>query len=127
MAVMVMSGIIIMLVYFTAGDDKEVNLGPGNDLFVIKKSSGLHLIEVDNSWSTGVGQGWPWLELVCLGLAILLGITMSHVMHYCYCTKKLVARKVERERANYELSNLPRVAKALGEMIHAALEIPALA
>ena len=86
MAVMVMSGIIIMLVYFTAGDDKEVNLGPGNDLFVIKKSSGLHLIEVDNSGSTGVGQGWVWLELVCLGLAILLGLTISHVMYYCYCT-----------------------------------------
>ena len=127
MAVMVLSGIIIMSVYFTAGDDNEVNLGPGNDLSVIKKSSGLHFIEVDNSGSTGVGQGWAWLEILCLGLAILLGLTISHVMHYCYCTKKLVARKVERLRANYELSNLPRVAKASGEMIPAALEIPALA
>ena len=113
MAVMVLSGIIIMSVYFTAGDDNEVNLGPGNDLSVIKKSSGLHLIEVDNSGSTGVGQGWAWLELVCLGLAILFGLTISHVMHYCFCTKKLVTRKVEIEMANYELSNLPRVAKAI--------------
>ena len=87
MAVMVLSGIIIMSVYFTAGDDNEVNLGPGNDLSVIKKSSGLNLIEVDNSGSTGVDQVWAWLEIVCLGLAIVLGLTISHVIHYCYCTR----------------------------------------
>ena len=127
MAVVVLSGIAILSVYFTAGDDNEVNLGPGNDLSVIKKSSGLHLIEVDNSGSTGVRQGWAWLEIVCLVLALLLGLTISHVMHYCYCTKHLVAMKVERERAAFELSNLPRVAKASGEMIPAALEIRALA
>ena len=86
MAVMVLIGILIMSVYFTAGDDNEVNLGPGNDLSVIKKSSGLHLIEVDNSGSTSVGPGWARLKLVCLGLAILLGLTISHVMYYCYCT-----------------------------------------
>ena len=82
---------------------------------------------MDNSGSTGVSQGWAWLELVCLGLAMVLGLIITHVMHYCYCTKHLVARKVERERAAFELSNLPRVAKASGEMIPAALEIPALA
>ena len=64
MAVVVLSGIAILSVYFTAGDDNEVNLGPGNDLSVIKKSSGLHLIEVDNSGSTSVRQGWAWLEIV---------------------------------------------------------------
>ena len=55
----------------------------------------------------------------------MLRLIINHVMHYCYCTKHLAARKVERERAAFELSNLPRVAKASGEMIPAALEIPA--
>ena len=124
---MVLSGLVIMSIYFTAGDDNEVNMGPGDELSIVKKSSGLHLIEVDYSGSTGVIQGWVLLELVCLGLALMLGLIITHVMHYCYCTKHLVARKVERERAAFELSNLPRVAKASEEMIPAALEIPALA
>ena len=65
--------------------------------------------------------------MVCLALAIVLGLIITHVMHYCYITKHLVAKKVERERAAFELSNLPRVAEASGQMIPAALEIPALA
>ena len=56
-----MSGVVVILIYFTAGDDNEVNMGPGDDLSIVKKSSGLHLIEVDNSGSTGVSPGWVWL------------------------------------------------------------------
>ena len=64
MSILILIGLFIMVIYFTAGDENELNMGPGDDLSIVKKSSELHLIEVDNSGSTGVSPGWVWLELV---------------------------------------------------------------
>ena len=38
LAMMVLSGLVIMSIYFTsADDDNEVNMGPGDDLSIVKK------------------------------------------------------------------------------------------
>ena len=57
----------------------EVNMGLGDNIFIVKESSGLHILEVDNSGSTGESQGWAWNEVVCLILAITLGLILTAV------------------------------------------------
>ena len=98
-----------MAIFFTSGDENNVNQGPGNDVNKIKKSTGLHLIEVDTGGSNCDGQGWLWVEIVCLVSAISFGLTVSPMLYYCCCRKRLVNRKVQRLMANGELTNLPRI------------------
>ena len=57
----------------------------------------MHILEVDNSGSNGEGQGWAWIEVVCLFLAIQLGLILTHNFHYSCVTKKLVAKQFARE------------------------------
>ena len=63
-------------------------------------------------------MGLAWIEVVCLILAIKLGFILTHGLHYCCVAKKLVAKKVARERATFQLGNLARA--------NSVLEIPAL-
>ena len=121
-------GVLVMAIFFTSGDANDVSQGPGDNVSIIKyKSTGLHLIEVDNTGSNCEGQGWSWVVIVCLVLAISFGLTVIHMLHYCWCTKQLVTKKVERLMANGELINLPRIDKSPGERVPDGLEIPALA
>ena len=102
--------------------------GPGDDVNrIFCLSTRLHLIEVGTGGSNCEGQGWVWVEIVCLVLAISFGLTVSHILHYCWCTKKLVNKTVQRLMANGELTNLPRIGKSPGERVPDGLEIPALA
>ena len=111
--VAVLCGVVVMTTYFTASSSNVVRMGSGDDTSVVKKSSGLHILEVDNSGSTGESQGWAWIEVVCLILAIKLGLILTHGLHYCCVTKKLVAKKVARERAIFQLGNLAKDSSVL--------------
>ena len=66
-------------------------------------------------------------EIVCLVLAISFGLTISHMLHYCWCTKKLVTKKVKSLMAKGGLINFPRINKSPGERVPDGLEIPAWA
>ena len=110
--------VVVMATYFSTNNSNKVNMGSGDDMSLIKESSGLHLIEVDNTGSTGGSQGWAWIEVVCVILAIKLGLIISHTLHYCCVTKRMVARKVARERATFQLADVARDPPVL--------EIPAL-
>ena len=89
----VLCGVVVMTTDFTASSD-VVSVEAGDDMSVVHESSGLHILEVDNSGSTGYSQGWAWIEVVCLILAIKLGLILTQGLHYCCVTKKLVAKKV---------------------------------
>ena len=69
-----------------------VSMGSGDNTSVVHESSGLHILEVDNSCSTGESQGWFWIEVVYLILAITLELILTHGIHDCCVTKKLVAK-----------------------------------
>ena len=75
---------------FTSGGSNEVNLGEGDDVSNINTSNGIHLLEVDNFNS----NGWSWLEIGFVVLALKLGLLISHAFHYFYLTKHLVKKKV---------------------------------
>ena len=76
-------------IYFTSGGSNKVDLGDGNDVSKINTSNGIHLLEVDNSNS----NGWSWLEIGFVVLALKLGLLISHAFHYFYLTKHLVKKK----------------------------------
>ena len=92
-ATAVLCGVVVMTTYFTASSGNVVSVESGDDMSVVHESSGLHILEVDNSGSTGYSQGWAWIEVVCLILAIKLGLILTHGFHFCCVTKKLVAKK----------------------------------
>ena len=48
--------VIFMSSYFSANGSNEVDMGEGDNVSVVKESSGLHIFEVDNTGS-GDGQG----------------------------------------------------------------------
>ena len=48
--------VIFMSSYFSASSSNEVDMGEGDNVSVVKESSGLHIFEVDNTGS-GDGQG----------------------------------------------------------------------
>ena len=73
-----------------SGGTNEVNLGEGNDVSNINTSNGIHLLEVDASNN----EGWSWLEIGFVVLALKLGLLISHAFHYFYLTKHLVKKKV---------------------------------
>ena len=56
--------------------------------------------------------------MICVILAVKLGLILTHGFHYCCVTKKIVKKKVARERAMIEMSNVAKEPPVL--------EIPAL-
>ena len=81
--------------YFVSGDSTVDNQGQGDDLSVIQKSSGFHVLEVNAEGLTCKKSGWVLIEIVCVLLAIGLGLTLTHLGHYCYC-KKVFKGKVKK-------------------------------
>ena len=106
--VAVLCGVVGMKIYFAACSINVVSMGSGDDTSVVKESSGLHILEVDNSGSTGESQGWAWIEVVCLFLATQLGLILTHNLHDSCVTKNLVANKFACEIATFQLGNVAR-------------------
>ena len=84
--------ILTTVIHFTSGGNNEFNLGEGDDGANVKESSGIHLIKVDASNN----DGWSRLEVGFVVLAFKLWIILSHALHYCFLTKKLVKKKVAK-------------------------------
>ena len=94
-------------------------MGAGDNMSIVKESSGLHILEVDGL-GPGDGQVWFWLELGFIILAIKLGSIWSHRVHNFCLTKKIVKKKLARARINIEMTN-----KNAAPVVP-ALHIPAL-
>ena len=92
--------IIILSVYIGISADAQANveMSGDQDEAVIQQSSGIHLIEV-NGTNLGSKQcnGWPWVEYLCGGLIFVFVLKCTHLVHYCFLTKKLVKKKLARE------------------------------
>ena len=88
-------GLIGAMAYLVSGDSNVNNQGQGDDLSVVQKSSGFHVLEVNAKGLTCENQGWVLIEIVCVLLAIGLGLTLTQLGHYCYC-KKVFKGKVKK-------------------------------
>ena len=80
-AVIGVAAVIVIImstsIYFSSGGSNEINLGEGNDVANVKESTGIHLIEVDASNN----DGWSWLEIGFIVLALKLGLMLSHAFN----------------------------------------------
>ena len=88
-------GLIGAMAYLVSGDSDVINQGPGDDLNVAQKSSGFHVLEFNSDGLSCKNQGWVWIEIACVLLAIGLGFTLTHLGHYCWC-KIIVKAKVQK-------------------------------
>ena len=113
-------GVIGTVTYVMSVDTNNIDQGAGNDLSIVQQSSGIHLLEVNTEGMSCEGQSWLWVEVACVILAICLGLTVSHLAHYCWCTKRVVKTKVQKV-----LSNHLR-AKTNSDVSPEVMEIPAL-
>ena len=86
--------IMSMSIYFSSSGSNEIDMGSGDDTSIVKESNGIHLIEVDASDT----QGWSWLEIGFIILALKMGLFCSHTLHYFCLSKKLVRKKLSRDR-----------------------------
>ena len=120
-AISVASAVVVIMVmssYFWSSGTNEIDMGAGDDTSIVKESSGFHIIEVDGLGSTD-GQGWSWLEIGFIILAIKLGLICSHVIHYFCLTKKIFKQKLARAGVNIEM-------KDVAPVVPAVLHTPAL-
>ena len=100
-----------LVIHFTATGDDEFNFDQGSNTANVQKSSGIHLIEVNSTDN----EGWSWIEIGFVVLALKLVLMVSHTVHYCVVTKKLVKRKVDMEMMK---TNPPAVASVAGGELH---------
>ena len=69
--------IMSMSIYLSSSGSNEIDMGNGDDTSIVKESNGFHIIEVDASNN----QGWSWLEIGFIILALKLGLICSHALH----------------------------------------------
>ena len=97
--------------YFVSGDSTVVSQGNGDDTSVVQKSSGLHVLEINAEGMTCEKSGWVLIEVICVMLSIGLGLTLTHLGHYCY-SKKLFKGRLKKalliQKANLP-ANVPEV------------------
>ena len=96
MGMLLLCGVIGLVMYVVSDDTNIIDQGPGDDLSIVEKSSDIHLLEVKTEGIGCENQGWLWIEILCVILAICLGLTLTHLGHYCWCTKGLVKAKVQK-------------------------------
>ena len=90
-AISVVSAVLVVMVMSIYFSSNEIDMGAGDDMSIVKESSGLHILEVDG-FGPGDGQGWFWLELGFIILAIKLVSICSHGVHNFCLTKKIVKK-----------------------------------
>ena len=81
--------------YFVSGDSTVVSQGQGDDTSLVQKSSGLHILEINAEGMTCEKYGWILIEVICVMLSIGLGLTLTHLGHYCY-SKRLFKERLKK-------------------------------
>ena len=58
LGMVLLCGMIGVMVYFVSDDTNIIDQGPGDDLSIVQKSSGIHLLEVNTEGMSCENQGW---------------------------------------------------------------------
>ena len=86
--VMMVLGVVVLVVVFKGnGGDASVVMQGEKDTSNIHESNGFHLVELTEG-DTECGQ-FSWSEWALMGLGVVLVLKVSHVVHYCYFTKRI--------------------------------------
>ena len=109
-AVMTIIGIlvIISIFYGKGGSQSDVVMQGEENTSVIQQSSGIHLIELNDSGVSGKCKRWSWSEIALGILGVLFLLKISHLLLYCLYTKKVIKRKVAKVEMELRgLNNVP--------------------
>ena len=78
------------------------------DSALVKESSGLHLLEINESGKgNNACTAWTWLEVGFTIICFKFVLVITHIFHYCW-TKKIAKQKVAKNLV-VEMANLNRV------------------
>ena len=92
--------IIILSAYIgvSAGATSSVEMTGDHDESAVQQSSGFHVLEVNgNNVGSDQCNGWNWVNCLCVGLTFGFILICTHLVHYCFLTKRLVKKKLARE------------------------------
>ena len=96
-----MAAIIIILsivINFGGESGAQVEMSGDNESTLVEQSSGIHLLEVNGADLGSIdGNGWSWMEILCVVLGFIFFLNFTHIAHYCMFTKKVVKIKVARD------------------------------
>ena len=91
------------------GTNPSVQINGENDTSNIRESNGIHLLEVNTSGQESGSPGtWTYMELGFVIMVFGFLVNISHMVHYCVITKKLVKKRVQKER-DIELGKLAKI------------------
>ena len=109
LVLVVLTGVItglVVTVSLVGGANPTVEINGENDSSFIRESNGIHLLEVNTSDQGSDSPGtWSIMELGFVGMIFVFLVNISHMVHYCLITKRLVRKRVLKERS-IELANL---------------------
>ena len=114
---------LVMTVSLVGGANPTVEISGENDSSFIRESNGIHLLEVNTSDQGSDSPGnWSVMELGFVGMIFVFVVNLSHWAHYCLITKRLVKKRVLKEKS-LELANLAKVTPTTDTV---AVVVPAL-
>ena len=109
LVLVVLTGVItglVVTVSLVGGANPTVEINGENDSSFIRESNGIHLLEVNTSDQGSDSPGtWSIMELGFVGMIFVFLVNISHMVHYCLITKRLVRKRVLKERS-IELAKL---------------------
>ena len=114
--------ILSMVINFGGESGAQVEMSGENESALVEQSSGIHLLEVNGADLGSIdGNGWSWMEILCVVLGFIFVLNFTHIAHYCLFTKKVVKRKVARD-VQLEMGKL-----AKAPLVNEAVIVPGLA
>ena len=106
--ILVIIGLVVSLSVM-GGTNPSVQINGENDTSNIRESNGIHLLEVNTSGQeSGSTDTWSYMELGFVIMVFGFLVNISHMVHYCVITKKLVKKRVQKER-DIELGKLAKI------------------
>ena len=121
---MIIIGVLVLMSVFLGkgGSSADVVLEGQGNTSMIHQSSGIHLLEVTDSGSSGKCKNFSW-SVVTLGvLGVLFLLKVSHLLHYFLYSKKVVKKKMEKFELNFR--NLHNVSASSDVVIVPPLVVP---
>ena len=107
---MVIITILSLVISLGGSAGNSVEMSGNNESAVLEESSGIHLLEINESGNTA-GAGWSWMEVAFVVIGFKFVLVLTHICHYCCWTKKVVKQKVKRN-VDIEIAKLDKAPQA---------------
>ena len=92
-------GVISLTVYFVSAQaSANVDLQGDHAQSKLSQSAGIHLLEITNQGDSSECNSWSVSEYAVVVLTFIVLLKFTHLLHYFYCTRKLVKKSVMKER-----------------------------